>query len=283
MRPYHGSYSYHVIDKRLALSHAYLPHVPIILFQSVSSISPRMDPSYTKFSSGQDPRRSLGDLHRFVMDLAANHVRIPATPMAFSGPDRPISTYLGEETIEAGPISEAAIQIMFRCVRGLGIPSCHVLVRMKPSLSEEVLALRLCQIFGIPTTGNVVIQPMIKWMPGLMPFQRGMDRGKYFSGNLLKTVPCADLTLVLPFSEVARTISSTMSGIVDIKVLIREERLGNCTICVKKDVLALAAEMNVRMWAIGGCVLCDRCVEYEDVIRVFPQTHLGNGYIRVTP
>ena len=217
------------------------------------------------------------------MDLAASDVGIPATPKALSGPDRPTSTYLGDETIEAGPTSETAIQIMFRCVRGRGIPSCHVLVRMKPSLSEEVLALRLCQIFGIPTTGNVVIRPMIKWMPGLMPFQQGMDRGKYFSGNLLKTVPCANLTLVLPFSEVARTISSTMSGIVNIEVLIREAKLGNCTICVKKHVLALAAEMNVRMWGIGGCVLCDRCVEYEGIIRDFSKTHLGDGYIRVTP
>lgn len=126
------------------------------------------------------------------MEVAANRVGIPAIPSAFIGPARPTSTFLGEETIVVGPVTETAVPIMFRCVWGPGSPSRHVLVRMKPSVSEEALALRLCQIFGIPTTGNVAIEPVFKCMPGLMPYGGGMDEGKYFSNNLLKTVLCAD-------------------------------------------------------------------------------------------
>ena len=65
-----------------------------------------------------------------------------------------------------------------------------------------------------------------------------------------------------------------MSGIIDAKVLICEKQLGSCTICMKKDILALAAEMNVRMWTVGGSILCDKCAEYGDVTENLPQTPL---------
>lgn len=151
-----------------------------------------MASSSTASSSGQHSHPGLGDLHRHVMDVAANRVGIPAIPSTFIGPTRPTSTYLGKEKIIPGPVEETAVLVMFRCVYPAGAQSRHVLVSTKPSVSEEALAHRLCQIFDIPTTGSVTIEPVFKWMPGLMPYRRGMDKGKSISNNLLKTVPRAN-------------------------------------------------------------------------------------------
>ena len=126
------------------------------------------------------------------MDVAANRVGVPAMPAAFIGPARPTSAYLGEVTMIAGPENETAVRVMFRCVWGPRAPSRHVLVWLKPSVSEEALALRLCQIFDIPTIGNVTIELVFKWMLGLMPYGEEMDKGKLFSNNLLKIVQCAN-------------------------------------------------------------------------------------------
>lgn len=141
-------------------------------------------------SSGQ--QSSLGDLHRFVMDVAANRVGIPALPSGFIGPARPTSTFLGEETILAGPASEPTVQIMFRCTWGPSTQSRHVLITMNPSMSEQALALSLCQVFGIPTTGGVFIEPVPKWMPGCKQNPSTWDNGEPISINMLKTVPHAD-------------------------------------------------------------------------------------------
>lgn len=178
--------------KHQSLSHIHLSHVPKISRQPFSFIPPRMAPSNTGSSSGQHPNPSLGDLHRHVMDVAANLVGRPAIPSAFIGPARPTSTYLGEVTIVADPGSEIAVPIIFRCVHPLGAQSRHVLVRMKPSMSELDLALRLCQMLDIPTTGCLTIEPVFKWMAGLMPYAEGMDKGKHTSKIPLKTVARAN-------------------------------------------------------------------------------------------
>lgn len=206
--------------KYLYLLHIHLPNVPKILPQSFSSIQPMMVSSSTALSSGQHPLPDLGDLHHFVMGVAANHVDIPKIPSAFIGPARPTSTYLGEETVLAGPSSETAVPIMFRCVWGPGNHSRHVLVRMKPSVSEQALGLRLCQRLDIPTTGAVTIEPVIKWIPGLMPYTSGIDKGKPLSNNPLVTVPRANWLLVLLFAEVVQALGSSLSGIVDLDLLI---------------------------------------------------------------
>ena len=106
-------------------------------------------------SIASNPRQranpNLGDLYRHVVD-----------------PDHPTSLYLGEEIIIGGPENEAAVQIMFRCVRDR-TESRHALVNMKPSISEHTLALRLCQTFDVPITGDVTLEPVVKWLPGMMP------------------------------------------------------------------------------------------------------------------
>ena len=91
--------------------------------------------------------------------------------------DHPTSLYLGEETIVGGPENEAAVEIMFRCVRDRGTESRHALVSMRPSISEHTLALRLCQIFDIPITGDVTLEPVVKWLPGIIPKEEWTERG----------------------------------------------------------------------------------------------------------
>lgn len=95
---------------------------------------------------------NLGDLYRHVVDR-----------------DHPTSLYLGEETIIGGPEDEPAVVIIFRCVWDRGNGSRHALVTMKPSVSQHTLALRLCQIFDVPITGDVTLEPVIKWLPEMTP------------------------------------------------------------------------------------------------------------------
>ena len=227
--------------------------------------------------SGQHP--NLGDLHRFVMDVAANRVGVPTTPSAFIGPDRPTSVYLGKKTIVAGPVSETTVRIMFRCVWEPGTQSRHVLIEMEPSLEEGTLALHLCRYFSLPTTGGITIEPVIRWMPGLRPHSEEMDKGKPTLLDLLNIAPPADYTLVLPFAEVARTLGSTLSGIVDLDVLICEEQLGNCHVCDNRLVYEAVLLRGARTWGVGESSMCEMCAQAIG----FPRMDLRNGYIRVVP
>ena len=107
-------------------------------------------------SGASNPRQradpNIGDVYRHVVDR-----------------DHPTSLYLGEETIVGGPENEAAVEIMFRYVWDRGTESRHTVVSMRPSVPEDTLALRLCQIFDIPTTGDVTLEPVVKWLPGTLP------------------------------------------------------------------------------------------------------------------
>lgn len=80
-----------------------------------------------------------------------------------------------------------------------------------------------------------------------------------------------------------RTLGSTMSGIIDIDVLICEEQLGNCTVCENKAVFTSVLLRNPRPWVTGEGILCESCAGGLDITRTFPQMDLGNGSIRVTP
>ena len=96
--------------------------------------------------------RNLGDVYHHVVDH-----------------EHPTSLYLGEGTIIGGPENEAAVEVIFRCMRDRDTESRHALVSMRPSVPEDTLALRLCQIFDIPTTGDVTLEPVVKWLPGILP------------------------------------------------------------------------------------------------------------------
>ena len=53
-------------------------------------------------------------------------------------------------------------------------------------MPEHALSARLCETLDIPTTGVVGIEPVLKWMTGLMP--EGMDKGEPYLNKLFKTV-----------------------------------------------------------------------------------------------
>lgn len=80
-----------------------------------------------------------------------------------------------------------------------------------------------------------------------------------------------------------QTLGSTLSGIVDLDVLVCEERLGGCILCKYKAVLDLADMRNAQTWDLGEGVLCERCAPPLSYLESFPQMDLGNGYIRVMP
>ena len=116
-------------------------------------------PTYIMMASSSrasNPRQradpNIGDVYRHVVDR-----------------DHPTSLYLGEETIIGGPENEAAVEIIFRCVRDYGTESRHALVSMRPSVPEDTLAIRLSQIFDISTTADVTLEPVVKWLPGILP------------------------------------------------------------------------------------------------------------------
>ncbi|KAM0799450.1 hypothetical protein BDR22DRAFT_890346 [Usnea florida] len=183
----------------------------------------------------------LGDIYRHVVDH-----------------ELPISLYLGEETITGGPGNEAAVEIMFRCVRDRGTESRHALVSMRPSVSEHTLALRLCQIFDIPITGDVTLRACGEVAAGNHT-KGGMDRDRHISHNLLDGVHYTNETLALPFAELAKIIHATMSGIVDLNIIICEEESGGCARCQHKAALDLIAMRDARTWDIGYITLCIAC------------------------
>ena len=78
------------------------------------------------------------------------------------------------------------------------------------------------------------MEPVFKWMLGLMPYSMGMDKGKPIPNDLLKNVPCVNKPLVLPFADVVQKLGSTLSGIVDLDVLICDEQFDSCTLCENK-------------------------------------------------
>ena len=119
-------------------------------------------------------KRNLGDLYRHVVDR-----------------DHPTSLYLGEEAIIGGPEDEPAVVIMFRCERDPGTGSRHALVNMKPTVSTHTLALRLCQIFDIPITGDVTLEPVIEWLPEMTP---GEEWRKTSTSHTICLIVCFVLT-----------------------------------------------------------------------------------------
>lgn len=131
---------------------------------------------------------SLDDLHRHVMEVAAEDVDVTQNPSGFIGPPSPTSRYLGEEVFAGGAVDETAVPVMFRCAWGPSRQSRHVLVWLKPSVDVTALAFRLCRILDIPSTPYVVIEPHFKWLQGKRPFRLGMDKGIPNLSNLMHTV-----------------------------------------------------------------------------------------------
>ncbi len=66
-----------------------------------------------------------------------------------------------------GPPNEITVRVMFHCVLPAQNESRHVLIHMKPSVSEEALAMKLCEVFDTRATGCVIRKTLPKFVPGL--------------------------------------------------------------------------------------------------------------------
>lgn len=110
-------------------------------------------------------------------------------------PPPPTSTFIGERWLQACPSSKHIVSVMFRCQtasplhEGLGQlrfprwqkPHCqssqsppnggsqHVLLHLKSSVTEESHASKLYQIFEILRNGSVIMEMMLRFVPGQCP------------------------------------------------------------------------------------------------------------------
>lgn len=89
----------------------------------------------------------------------------------FIGPHPPPTslTFIGTKYLVGGPTNETLVRIMFRCVSPHEKASRYVLMKMKPSVPEETLALKLCEVFEVPATGGGITKTEPESVPGLSP------------------------------------------------------------------------------------------------------------------
>ena len=140
---------------------------------SPNSASAAIPPSSTHPSSSVRVPLTLDELNRYVCQEAFNRAELPVIPPTFIGPHPPptSSTFIGTKYLVGGPTNETPVRIMFRCVSPHDKVSRHVLMKMKPSVPEEALALKLCEVFEIPATGGVISKTEPEFVPGLSPLR----------------------------------------------------------------------------------------------------------------
>ena len=132
----------------------------------------------------------MNKLHNYLDQQATRDIKEPSVPPGFIGPvpPPPSSTYIGQRYIKDGPASDPIVSVVFRCVWPPGpahLASRHVLMQMRPSIEEESLATKLCQVFEIPQTGGVIKNTLPKFMPGLNPLTDS-NKGMIFQAIVLK-------------------------------------------------------------------------------------------------
>lgn len=127
-------------------------------------------------------------IHQYIRQQALERAQVPSTPPGFIGPlpPPPMSTFMGQRWLRAGHPDEPNVRVMFRCSSPPGSASRHVLLHLKPSVTEESLASKLCEIFQIPTNGGIITKTMPKFMPGLNHFPEPSKR-EIISSNLRKS------------------------------------------------------------------------------------------------
>ena len=108
-------------------------------------------------------------LHQYICQQAFYRVQRPDLPAGFIGPipPPPTSKYIGQRWLKDGPANEATVRVVFYCESPHNGESRHVLLHLKPSVTEESLATKLCQIFEVPANGGVITRTMPRFMPEL--------------------------------------------------------------------------------------------------------------------
>ncbi|KAF6231378.1 hypothetical protein HO173_010338 [Letharia columbiana] len=199
---------------------------------SPNSASAAIPPSSTHPSSSVRAPLTLDELDRYVCQEAFNRAELPVIPPTFIGPHPPptSSTFIGTKYLVGGPTNETPVRIMFRCVSPHDKVSRHVLLKMKPSVPEEALALKLCEVFEIPATGGVITKTQPEFVPGLSPLR----------------VP----NKVYSYGEMFEGLGASMAGFVEVTV-VPAEQMNICTNCgIRKTVNAVTLQ-NIRKWCFA--------------------------------
>lgn len=113
---------------------------------------------------------TMNEPHQYIrqqtFDRAAEEA---STSSGVIGPIGLTSTFIGERWLQEGSLNVPTVGFMFRCVWPREDGSRYVMIHMPPSISEESLATKLCQIFDLPATDRVVAKTMPESVPGLDP------------------------------------------------------------------------------------------------------------------
>ena len=126
-------------------------------------------------------------IHQYIRQQALERAQKPSIPPGFIGPlpPPPSSTFMGQRWLRAGRPDEPIVRVMFRCSSPPSSASRHVLLHLKPSVTEESLASKLCEIFQIPANGGIITKTMPKLMPGMNGLLNP-NKGKIISSSHLK-------------------------------------------------------------------------------------------------
>ena len=118
-------------------------------------------------------------LHQYICQQAFDRAQQPSLPAHFVGPvpAPPTSQYLGQRWLSGGPPHEPTIRVMFLCHSIQDGGFRHVLIHLKPSITEELLVTGLCQIFDVPANDGVITKTIPRFLPGLCPLADS-ERGK---------------------------------------------------------------------------------------------------------
>ena len=129
---------------------------------------------------------AMEKLHQYICQQAFNRAQKPSLPAGFIGPipPPPSSTFIGQRWLKEGPPNESFVPVMFRCQSPPNGGSRHVLLHLKPSVTEESLATKLCQIFEVSANDGVITKTLPHFMPGLSPLT-DPDKGTSLSNSLL--------------------------------------------------------------------------------------------------
>ena len=159
--------------------------LPIIC--SCSSIFP------LSMSLRESESAAMERLHQYICQQAFDRAQQPSLPAGFVGPilPPPSSQFIGQRWLTEGPPYEPTIQVMFSCHSLQDSSFRHVLIHLKPSVTEESLAMKLCQIFEVPANGGVITKTIPRFMPGLCPLA-DPERGKTCLRNTLALGPRTD-------------------------------------------------------------------------------------------
>ena len=117
---------------------------------------------------------AMEKLHQYICQQAFDRSPQPSLPAGFIGPipPPPTSKFIGQRWLKeapGAPSNEQTIRVIFCAYAPHNSESRHVVLHLKPSVTEEALAAKLCEIFEVPANGGVIAETAPRFMPELCP------------------------------------------------------------------------------------------------------------------